>query len=86
MRVAGRTPHRNPIPIPDDWVPLAVQVAQLLGVPPETVMVDESSSGITVAIGELRQEGFIVTGDVPLVQQPLVEAWARRLLGPAPSP
>ncbi len=61
-------------------IPLAEQVATILGVPSETVRVIHRPEGIEVDIGTLTKDGFEVTGDIPTNRKVLVTAWANNLL------
>lgn len=61
-------------------VPLAVQVAAILGVRSETVRVTSGPEGVEVDIGTLTKEGFQVTGDVPTNRRAQVRAWAEALM------
>ncbi len=61
-------------------VPMAVQVATILGVPPETVRVTSGPEGVEVDIGRLTKQGFEVTGDVPTNRRAQVRAWAEALM------
>ena len=76
-------------------VPVAEQVAAILGVPSETVMVREGPDGVEVEIclmetrkiahkgknPKIKSSNVVVVGEVPDEKKDYVEAWARRRLG-----